>query len=320
MGDLAFGESFGLMDRNTEDYYYKTTTRFLSMLAVFSPIPWVFPFMKRIPILNRESNKFDDFEDALFWKRLRNEPQEPDVFQWIASEYRENPAPSQQETTNMKTDVGLIVVAGIETTRLTLTTILFNLACHPRVFRKLQDAVDSLLQQHRGSGAGGVDNAELAKLEYLQACIDESLRFINPIPSGLQRQTPRDGIWVGDRWAPGEINVRTAHNLITRDPRAFVLSDEFIPERWTTRRDELVVDASVHMPFLAGRFSCPGKQLALMSLRRATALICHGYDVAFAPHQRPEYFTAGFLDHFTLGVPRLDLVFTPRRARAGQGP
>lgn len=314
MGDMAFGESFRLMARNEEDYYYKTTARFLPMLSVFSPTPWLFPFLKRIPILNRESNEFDEFEDALFWKRLRSQPQEPDVFQWIASEYRENPTPSQQETTNMKADVGLIVVAGSETTRLTLTTLFYNLVCHPHVYRELQEEVDSLMRRQGATGVGTVENAELAKLEYLQACIDESLRFINPNPSGLQRQTPPEGLWVGDRWIPGNINVRTANNLIMRDPRAFVLPDEFIPERWTTRRDELVIDASVHVPFSTGRFSCPGKQLALMNLRRATALICHHYDVASAPGQRAEDFIAGLLDHFTLGVPKLDLVFTPRKA------
>ncbi|KAK2606578.1 hypothetical protein N8I77_005318 [Diaporthe amygdali] len=313
MDDMAFGQSFRLMARNEEDYYYKTTARFLPMLSVFSPTPCLFPFLKRIPILNRESNEFDEFEDALFWKRLCSEPQEPDVFQWIASEYRENPTPSQQDTTNMKADVGLIVVAGSETTRLTLATLFYNLVCHPHVYRKLQDEVDSLMRHQGATEAGTVENADLAKLEYLQACIDESLRFINPNPSGLQRQTPPEGLWVGDRWIPGNINLRTANNLIMRDPRAFVLPDEFIPERWTTRRDELVIDASVHVPFSTGRFSCPGKQLALMNLRRATALICHQYDVAFGPGQRPEDFTAGLLDHFTLGVPKLDLVFTPRK-------
>lgn len=149
MGDTAFGESFKLMDRKTEDYCYKTTARFLPMLSVFSPIHWVFPFMTRIPILNREINEFDKFEDALFWKRLRSEPREPDVFQWIASEYREKPSPTQQETTNMKADVGLIVIAGSETTRLTLTTLLYNLVCHPRVFRKLQEEVDTLMRHKR---------------------------------------------------------------------------------------------------------------------------------------------------------------------------
>lgn len=314
MGEMAFGQGFKLMDRNEEDYYFKTTARFLPMISIFSPTPWLFPIIKRIPILNRESNEFDDFEAALFWKRFRSEPKETDVFEWIVAEYREKSAPTEQETTDMKSDVGLIVIAGSETTRLSLTILFYNLVCHPHVYRKLQEEVDAFIQYQGASDPEAVENAGLSKLEYLQACIDESLRFINPNPSGLQRQTPPEGLWVGDRWIPGNINVRTANNLIMRDPRAFVKPDEFIPERWTTRRDELIIDASVHMPFSIGRFSCPGKQLALMNLRRATALIAHKYDIAFAPGQRSEDFLAGMLDHFTRGVPKLDLVFTPRKA------
>ncbi|KAG8159732.1 hypothetical protein KVR01_010369 [Diaporthe batatas] len=314
MGELAFGEGFKLMDRNEEDYYYKTTARFLPMISIFGPIPWLFPIIKRIPILNRESNEFDEFQAGMFWKRFRSEPKEPDIFEWIVQDYRKITNPTEQETTNAKSDVGLIVVAGSETTRLSLTILFYNFACHPPTYRKLQEEVDTFMRQQGAPSPDAVENSALSKLEYLQACIDESLRYINPNPSGLPRQTPPEGLWVGGRWIPGDVNVRTANNLIMRDPRAFVRPDEFIPERWTTRRGELVVDASAHMPFSAGRFSCPGKQLALMNLRRVAALIAHGYDVAFAPGQKPEDFTGGMLDHFTRGVPKLDLVFTRRKA------
>lgn len=314
MGEMAFGEGFKLMDRNEEDYYYKTTARFLPMISIFTPIPWLFPIIKRIPILNRESNEFDDFEAEMFWKRFRSEPKEADIFEWIVQDYRKIAHPTKQETTNAKSDVGLIVIAGSETTRLTLTILFYNFACHPHTYRKLQEEVDTFMRQQGSPEPDAVENSALSKLDYLQACIDESLRYINPNPSGLPRETPPEGLWIGERWIPGNINVRTANNLIMRDPRAFVKSDEFIPERWTTRRDELIIDASVHMPFSTGRFSCPGKQLALMNLRRITALIAHKYDVAFAPGQRPEDFTGGMLDHFTRGVPKLDLVFTPRKA------
>lgn len=73
--------------------------------------------MKKIPSMNQDISEFDDFEDALFWKHLQSEPREPDVFQWIALEDRQKPGSSQQETSNMKADVGLIVSARSETTR-----------------------------------------------------------------------------------------------------------------------------------------------------------------------------------------------------------
>lgn len=103
-----------------------------------------------------------------------------------------------------------------------------------------------------------------------------------------------------------------------RDPRAFVKPDEFIPERWTTWPDG-VIDASVYIPFSTGRFSCPGRQLALMNLRRATALIAYKYDVAFAEGQGPEDFLDRMMDHFTRGVPKLTLVSRPRKAVVPNG-
>lgn len=61
-----------------------------------------------------------------------------------------------------------------------------------------------------------------------------------------------------------------------------------------------------------GRFSCVGKQLGLMEVRRVTALIARKYDVALAPGQTKEAFLGGLQDNFTLATPALDLVFSPR--------
>lgn len=61
-----------------------------------------------------------------------------------------------------------------------------------------------------------------------------------------------------------------------------------------------------------GRFSCVGKQLGLMEVRRVTALIARKYDVALAPGQTKEAFLGGLRDNFTLATPALDLVFSPR--------
>lgn len=61
-----------------------------------------------------------------------------------------------------------------------------------------------------------------------------------------------------------------------------------------------------------GRFSCVGKQLGLMEVRRVTALIARKYDVALAPDQTEEAFLGGLRDNFTLATPALNLVFSPR--------
>lgn len=120
---------------------------------------WFFPNQRDIPIPNRESNQVEDYADTLFWKHFRNEPRDRDVLhrQWIASEYWESPASYQHDTINVKSDVVLIVVAGSDTTRVTITSIFYNLVCHPHTYQKLQDEADDFMQHRRGSTAENVE-------------------------------------------------------------------------------------------------------------------------------------------------------------------
>lgn len=53
-----------------------------------------------------------------------------------------------------------------------------------------------------------IDHASLSKMKYLQACIDESLRLHPPVPSGLQRMTPREGLQIGETFIPGDTIVQ----------------------------------------------------------------------------------------------------------------
>ncbi|KAH7176363.1 cytochrome p450 monooxygenase [Dactylonectria macrodidyma] len=63
---------------------------------------------------------------------------------------------------------------------------------------------------------------------------------------------------------------------------------------------------------MRGRYSWPGKQLALMEIRHVISQIVHKYDVSFAPGQTPKAFIDGELDGFTLVCPKLDLEFETR--------
>lgn len=108
----------------------------------------------------------------------------------------------------------------------------------------------------------------LSQLAYLDAVINETLRMHPPVPSGVQRMTPPDGLRIGETFVPGNTIVQIpTHTMFrgvcsfshfsdlfssrTADARFFENPDEFIPERWTTRK-ELTKDASIFVPFSSG--------------------------------------------------------------------
>lgn len=100
-----------------------------------------------------------------------------------------------------------------DTTAATLTCLFYHLATHPEVHRKLQKELDDFFTE---TEADTFETNSLAKLPFLQACIDESLRLFPPVPSGLQRQTPPQGIRIGGREIPGNTIVMTPTYLLCR--------------------------------------------------------------------------------------------------------
>lgn len=167
------------------------------------------------------------------------------------------------------------------------------------------------------------------------------MRLHPPVPSGTQRVTPPEGMWIGERFVPGDTIVQVPSYTVFRDARAFEQPGEFIPERWTTM-PELVRDRSVYIPFNTGAFddtpeeqtgfggaplpwirltrsaknqgpyACVGKRLAMLELRRVVAEILWRYDVAVAPGQTKEAFLDGKQDTFTTVSAPLPIIFTER--------
>jgi len=118
-----------------------------------------------------------------------------------------------------------------------------------------------------------IDYVSLSKLKHLDAVINEAMRLHPAVPSGVQRQTPPEGLLIGNTFIPGNTIMKVPLHTVFRgmfrsnasphpfvsltldpDSRSFDRPLEFIPERWTTR-PELTKDASVFTPFSTGK--CP---------------------------------------------------------------
>ncbi|KAG5785910.1 hypothetical protein H9Q73_000491 [Fusarium xylarioides] len=306
MGDLAFGKSFDMLESGVEHHFFTESHKTQGFMGAFRRLVWFFPLVSSIPIVNSSFLAFQAYIRNQVETRRKNKPEEPDVFSSILEDYDAIEKPTAQDFDNLCGDAHLIVIAGSDTTSSSTTCLLHHLALHPDVLAKLQAEIDGYKSTH-----DEYDLVSLSKLQYLQACIDESLRLYPVVPSGVPRMTPPEGLQLDDVYIPGDTIIHNPSYTMYRDGRCFEKPNDFIPERWTTR-PELIKDASVYAPFSTGRGVCAGKQLGLMEMRYVLMDILSRYDMAFAPGTNPQAFIDGLRDCYTLELPRLDMVFTPR--------
>jgi len=137
-----------------------------------------------------------------------------------------------------------------------------------------------------------------------------------PVPSGVFRETPAEGVNIGDVYIPGHTVIQMPQYAMARDPDLYPQAESFIPERHTTRSAELMPHKAkeVFHPFSTGPMGCIGKNLAYMEIRLLTANIITRFDVKLADGEDGTKLLKETRDTFTLKLGSLWLCFEPRKA------
>ncbi|MGW4846712.1 cytochrome P450 [Nocardia brasiliensis] len=152
-----------------------------------------------------------------------------------------------------------LLVAGHETTATTLVWALYHLHRAPPTLERLRAEL-------RATGRAA-DPAELARLPYLDAVCQETLRLHPAVPIVVRRLTA-PGTLCGIALAAGD-TMGVAVPLLHSDPAVWSAPDLFRPERFLERRYRPYEFA----PFGGGHRRCVGAALADYELRIALATI-----------------------------------------------
>lgn len=218
-----------------------------------------------------------------------------------------------------------------DTTATALTFLFIHLALYPEWLQRLREEIDLLL-----ATSSSFDCTR--SYPVLDALINECMRLHPSVFFGSQRETPPEGMTIGEVYIPGNTIVsipsyqigrgvsltiknkkkreREITDMYVSDERNFVRAKEFLPERWLSK-PELILNRHAHMPFLTGPYSCAGRNLAMMELRSVIARTVHAFDIAFPDGTAfdPEEYFSRVKDHFVAGAPAQELLFTRRSDR-----
>ena len=324
MGKLSFGRSFDNLEKAESHWFVHLIHENGAPVGAFGTVNWLLHIATSIPAALNPMVKMLDYSEKCVDERIANEPEEPDVMSHIleAGPFFEDP---KTEKLLLTGDARLLIIAGSDTTATTLAFAMYYFAKDPSLLKRLRDDLD----QHNVVNDESLDLAGLQHLPYLNGLINEVLRMHPPVPGGMYRDPPPEGIEVNGHFLPPGVVTVAPHYTIQRceyhphwrqnilltlftAPKAFARPNEFIPERWTTQ-PELVLDKTAWFPFSIGRYGCIGKQLALIELRTVLTKLALELDIKFAPGETGKRLVEDSKDIFTTTAMPLDVIFTPRK-------
>ncbi|KAL1980003.1 hypothetical protein VTN96DRAFT_4825 [Rasamsonia emersonii] len=311
MDEIGFGKDFNNLRTGIEHTAIQGIHKHMTSLEIMSMVPWLLNLISRIPgAASGYSSFFKWCADELRSKRQTWDPQqEPqDIMSWLLKAFVEKDVSASPSETALEEDSRVVIVAGSDTTGSTLATILFYLAKYPATMKKLLRLLDEAMP----GGAQDWSYEKVTSVTFIDDIINETLRLRPALLTGGYRVTPPGGIQVDEVYVPGDVNVFVLIQLIQTDERYYRDAQDFVPERWGERREEMGTDSAPFLPFSLGPYSCPGKNLAMMSLRIAISCIAQQFDISFAPGESGEGFDKGALDAFTTTLPPLFVQFSRR--------
>ena len=168
----------------------------------------------------------------------------------------------------IRDEVATFLIAGHETTALSLTYTQSLLAWHPEVRERVREEAREVL------GEGTPQHEHVSELEYTGRVFQEALRLY-PAAWAVFRQTT-DPVGLGDYRVPEDATIIMPQWSIHRDPRYFEDPGTFDPDRWEGRNPQAV---EAYFPFSSGPHACIGRQFSLTGARLGLAAIVRDFDV-----------------------------------------
>ncbi|XVF59525.1 hypothetical protein PTKIN_Ptkin07bG0283000 [Pterospermum kingtungense] len=180
------------------------------------------------------------------------------------------------DTINKATCLNLIL-AGSDTTLVTLTWALSLLLNNPHVLKKAQDEIDKHVGRHRQ-----LEESDITNLVYLQAIVKETLRLYPPAPIIGLRAALEDCTLSTGYHIPASTQLMVNAWKIQRDERVWSDPLDFQPERFLTSYKDMDFRGQTFelIAFGAGRRSCPGVSLALKMVHFILGSFLHSFEVA----------------------------------------
>ena len=211
IGDLGLGQSFGSLE-NIEYHPWMSNifegVKKVNTLIVVLAIPLVQVIMSCALMLYPKALEGQqvhrEYTRDAVRKRLASKTEKKDFMSYISRPENEGGLTVDEIDANAE----LIVLAGSETTSTALSGATYYLL-------KEKAALEKVCQEVRGAfrKESDINFISVARLPYLGAVLEETLRIYSPVPSEQKRFTLPGGTFIDGHFIPGNVSLVGQHLL-----------------------------------------------------------------------------------------------------------
>lgn len=245
-------------------------------------MPWLLPKL-RPESARRKQREHEKHSSDLVDRRLARDPGRPDLWTEVLrrSGDGKGDATAGMSLSEMHANAAVFMMAGTETTATLLSGLTYYLLIDP-------DKLAKLVTEVRGNFTleSEITVDALAKLPYLNACIEEGLRMYPPVSGGLPRKVPAEGAVIAGVWVPGNISVAINQQATYQGSTNFRNPTSFVPERFLGDPEYANDKFSALQPFSVGPRNCIGKNLAYHEMRLLLTMVLFNFDISLEDESR----------------------------------
>lgn len=185
-------------------------------------------------------------------KRMERETQIPDFMTHILAHNGEKGYTMSKA--ELDSNASLMLSAGSESTASLLSGATYVLLKTPDKLQKLVDEVRGHFKSYNEITLQQVNN-----FAYLNATINEALRYFPPVPTGFERRIGPRGETISGYYVPEGTAVCISQYPAHHSEKNFKNAEQFLPERWMGLEEYKDDKRSGMQPFAVGPRNCLGK-------------------------------------------------------------
>lgn len=295
---LVFGNRFEYSDSKFQYLLHLVSNNVRLAGGLAAQMVNIFPFLRHFPgphqkILENACEIFKFIDEATQEHRQTLDAENPrdyiDAYLLEMDKQNSNPD-STFSPENLQASIADLFIAGTDTTSTTLRWGLLYMITYPDIQVRCQQEIEQVVGWDRLPAWD-----DRLQMPYVEATINEILRFGNIIPAGVFREVTKDTTFRGYHLTKGTSVISNLTSLLF-DPSVWKDPHHFNPQNFLNAQGQFEKPESM-IPFSAGQRVCPGEQLARMELFMFFTSLLQNLDIFLDGKERcPDFsYTTGIV-------------------------